>query len=406
MTPAYARNAEGAVGGSVPAMLSLTLGAPASFGAFHAKAWRRTTPRPRWPTSSPARAMPRSTNELPGSPHQRLVRAARAARQVRAQQDRLWTAPLWPTTWSPSRSSSTNGSRRRAPHRPVREDAHADALDDHKKAVNGRRFAGGCCPFGQSRNRRTRLRGRSWLPAREAGRVVVPLTFAPPPRTGDAAQGDWSPARLRSPPLTRAGANRRAGPVPTLPKPAAAARTAAACGFFALSAMAIAGRPHHVALFTAARLLVSGDERLPWSAALSVRLSALALAFGVTTAAALVVADPLSIWAALSPVDVDPHRCGRDGLAALGHPASGARRRVGPRDRAGRWPATTRSPGGQRVDGVAGGLQLSARRASPHWGAVDRHRCGRFADHSLIGPERRAGPARPVPCAGMPGSRL
>ena len=49
----------GTVGGSVPATLSLTLGAPATFGAFTPGADRRTTRRRRRPTWSPPRATPR-----------------------------------------------------------------------------------------------------------------------------------------------------------------------------------------------------------------------------------------------------------------------------------------------------------------------------------------------------------
>ncbi len=43
-------DAEGGVGGTVPATLALTLGAPATFGRVHARAWRRTTRPRRRPT--------------------------------------------------------------------------------------------------------------------------------------------------------------------------------------------------------------------------------------------------------------------------------------------------------------------------------------------------------------------
>ena len=51
-----ARNAEGGVGGAVPATLALTLGAPGLLRRVHAGRRRRTTPRRRPPTSSPAPA--------------------------------------------------------------------------------------------------------------------------------------------------------------------------------------------------------------------------------------------------------------------------------------------------------------------------------------------------------------
>jgi outer membrane biosynthesis protein TonB len=111
----------------------------------------------------------------------------------------------------------------------------------------------------------------------------VPLTVAPPPRTGDAAQGPLFTDSARSAALDHA-VPEPVGPVadPAHPKPAATARTVAAGVLFAVVATAIAGCLALVV--TTFRLLGTNDVQLELGGPPAVLL---AVAFATATVAAL-----------------------------------------------------------------------------------------------------------------------
>src|SRR3954468_1245742 len=89
----------------------------------------------------------------------------------------------------------------------------------------------------------------------------VPPTVAPPPRTGEAAQGPWfaDPPSIAAP--DHAAVPYDEGPAePAHPQPAATARTVAVGVLFAALAGVVAALV--VALIAGIRLAVSGDDRL------------------------------------------------------------------------------------------------------------------------------------------------
>ena len=120
----------------------------------------------------------------------------------------------------------------------------------------------------------------------------MPLTVAPPPRNGDAAQGRWFSDAPEPPAADPVGVPPDAPePPPTLPASAAIARTVAA-GVL-LSAAALAVSATLVLLIAASRLMFAGDARLTFDA-LSRGLITVALA--IAYAAAL--AAPIWPWPA------------------------------------------------------------------------------------------------------------
>jgi hypothetical protein len=123
----------------------------------------------------------------------------------------------------------------------------------------------------------------------------VPLTVAPPPRNGDAAQGRWAtdaPAFAASDQAeTHHGAPE---PTPTLPASAAIARTMAAGVLLSAAAMLVATTL--VFLVAAIRLGFAGDVRLTFEGASPILLAA---ATAILCAATL--ATPAWSWPARRP---------------------------------------------------------------------------------------------------------
>ena len=111
-------NAERGAGGTVPATLSLTLGAPASFGAVHPGRHAETTTRPPRPTSSRPPATRRSSrrSDRHGPPGQRHVLAARS-RCRRASLHATVDAGRRPVSNDPRRRSPSGSSINATPTR-------------------------------------------------------------------------------------------------------------------------------------------------------------------------------------------------------------------------------------------------------------------------------------------------
>ena len=123
---------------------------------------------------------------------------------------------------------------------------------------------------------------------------TVPTTVAPPPRTGESAQGPWSAA-----PSTRfAPDHAEPEPItagtPTLPEPVATARTVATGLFFATVALVLAGTV--LGTMAAIRLLASGHVRLQFG---DVATALMAVSFAVAYTALLLALT--RNWAALRP---------------------------------------------------------------------------------------------------------
>ena len=119
-----ARTPEGGVGGAVPATLALTLGGPASFGAFTpgvAKDYTASTTANVVSTAGDAAL----TTERSGPPDERDVRAARTGRR-RAQQVGVDRAGVQRS--GHGHVQAAHRRRRRAAHGRLCEDAHADAV--------------------------------------------------------------------------------------------------------------------------------------------------------------------------------------------------------------------------------------------------------------------------------------
>ena len=110
----------------------------------------------------------------------------------------------------------------------------------------------------------------------------MPPSVAPPPRTGEAAQGQWTAEESSAAIDRAAGTHDEPAPVPTHPTPAAAARTAAAGALFAALALATAGVA--VAVIVTLRLILAADERLTIDGP---SLVLIVIGFGVAYAAAL-----------------------------------------------------------------------------------------------------------------------
>ena len=110
----------------------------------------------------------------------------------------------------------------------------------------------------------------------------MPPSVAPPPRTGEAAQGQWTAEESSAATDRAAATHDEPAPVPTHPKPVAAARTAAAGALFAALALATAGVA--VAVIVALRLILAADERLTIDGP---SLVLVVIGFGVAYAAAL-----------------------------------------------------------------------------------------------------------------------
>ena len=382
-----ARNAEGGVGGSVPATLSLTLGAPASFGAF-----------------TPGRG-----EGLHGvhDGHRRLHGGQRDARRDRATRVKLINgsfalrraAAVVGVSAGPSagrrpglqrrghgRLQAADRRERRASHRAVREDADADALDDD--SVEGRpRLAGGALPFRATAVGAQDCAGGHSFPRARLGESAVPLTVAPPPGTAMRHRANGTPTRRRSPSADRGGcATDAPAPEPALPTPAATARTVAAGVLLA----AVRGRRRR-RRWSALPPRPSGcsspatppDLRRPAPA-----LVTAALAFALRRDARR---SGLA-WAAPRARDARARRCRHRRLAALGHPAPGGRRGDRRRRRS-RWRATA-APGRPAPRPLAGSPRR-ARRSSP-LAAGDRR--ARARAHAAVQPHARAaapGAARP-----------
>lgn len=110
----------------------------------------------------------------------------------------------------------------------------------------------------------------------------MPPSVAPPPRTGEAAQGQWTAEESSAATDRAAGTHDEPAPVPTHPKPVAAARTAAAGALFAALALATAGLA--VAVIVTLRLILAADERLTIDGP---SLVLIVIGFGAAYAAAL-----------------------------------------------------------------------------------------------------------------------
>ncbi|MDA0168355.1 hypothetical protein OJ998_04585 [Solirubrobacter taibaiensis] len=110
----------------------------------------------------------------------------------------------------------------------------------------------------------------------------MPPTVAPPPRTGEAAQGQWIAEESSAATDRAAGTHDEPAPVPAHPTPAAAARTAAAGGLFAALALVTAGVG--VAVIVTLRLILAADEKLSIDGP---SLVLIVIGFGVAYAAAL-----------------------------------------------------------------------------------------------------------------------
>ena len=169
-----ARNAKGGVGGTVPATLSLTLGAPGLLRRVHARAWRRTT-RPSTTANVDllAPATRRSTHAADPRPPDRTARSrspAAARRSQLQQAATLLTRRPVSNDAGHDRLQAAIGAADALRTGHVREDAHADALDHHPVDCEAPRDAGAGVALSGNRTAR-KVRGRSWLPAREAGRV-------------------------------------------------------------------------------------------------------------------------------------------------------------------------------------------------------------------------------------------
>jgi hypothetical protein len=115
----------------------------------------------------------------------------------------------------------------------------------------------------------------------------VPLTVAPPPRNGDAAQGRWRSGVPEPPAADAAGVPPGAPePAPTPPAPAAIARTMAAGVLLSAAALAMAAAP--VLLICALRVGSAGDVRLVFGPVSQVLvITALAVAYAGALAAPL-----------------------------------------------------------------------------------------------------------------------
>jgi len=110
----------------------------------------------------------------------------------------------------------------------------------------------------------------------------VPPSVAPPPRTGEAAQGQWTAEESSAATDRAAGTHDEPAPVPAHPTPVAAARTAATGGLFAALALATAGVG--VAVVVTLRLMLAADDRLSIDGP---SLVLIVIGFGVAYAAAL-----------------------------------------------------------------------------------------------------------------------
>ena len=113
----------------------------------------------------------------------------------------------------------------------------------------------------------------------------MPLTVAPPPRNGDAAQGRWFSDAPEAPAADPVGVPPDAPePAPTLPASAAIARTVAAGVLLSAAALAISATL--VLLIVASRLMFAGDARLTFDALSRGLITvALAIAYAATLAA-------------------------------------------------------------------------------------------------------------------------
>ncbi len=123
---------------------------------------------------------------------------------------------------------------------------------------------------------------------------AVSLIAAPPPRTGEAAQGPWSAAPRSRPASDHAEPEPLTAGPPTLPKPVATARTVATGLLFATAALVLAGAV--LGTIAAFRLLISGHARLQFG---DVATGLMAVSFAVTYVGLLVALT--RSWAALRP---------------------------------------------------------------------------------------------------------
>ena len=127
----------------------------------------------------------------------------------------------------------------------------------------------------------------------------MPPSVAPPPRTGEAAQGQWTAEESSAATDRAAGTHDEPAPVPAHPTPVAAARTAATGGLFAALALATAGVG--VAVVVTLRLMLAADERLSIDGP---SLVLIVIGFGVAYAAALTlitrVARPSTLMFAIA----------------------------------------------------------------------------------------------------------
>ena len=110
----------------------------------------------------------------------------------------------------------------------------------------------------------------------------MPPSVAPPPRTGEAAQGQWTAEESSAATDRAARTYDEPAPVPTHPKPVAAARTAAAGALFTALALMTAGVG--VAVIVTLRLILAADERLSIDGP---SLVLIVIGFGAAYAAAL-----------------------------------------------------------------------------------------------------------------------
>ena len=143
----------------------------------------------------------------------------------------------------------------------------------------------------------------------------MPHAVAPPPGTARAAQGRWhSGAPAIAAPDWADSPYDAPGTRPTLPTPAATARTVAV-GVL-LAAAAAAGAGAGVLTLAALRLLFSGDGRLSFGGLASVLLVA---SFAAAYAATLAV--PTRLWTAPRAATLVLAFVVSAGLAAVGLPA-------------------------------------------------------------------------------------
>ena len=180
----------------------------------------------------------------------------RRKRATTSSSSRSATTSASARSWTGSRSASRSRIRRALPRAAARLALGVQhvprQLTRQAIALSGNRWRP---------HRRRRLRGRSWLPARAAGRVAQCRSPSPLPQVRRTRHRDVGrPTRQRMPPLTGGPALRRAGDHPTLPTPAATARTVAVGVLLAPSRRPARGWPWSRS--PPLRLLASGDARL------------------------------------------------------------------------------------------------------------------------------------------------